>query len=82
MVVAQGGKMLVINGFLENGVFVPEKPLAAIRGRQRAVLHIEDEIGKQERINAWVEFKQAIAESDEVLEGEPERMNFRSAEEL
>jgi len=36
--------MLVVNGFLENGVFVPEKPLAAlnVRGRQRAVLNIDN----------------------------------------
>ena len=36
--------MLVVNGFFENGVFVPEKPLAAItvKGRQRAVLNIDN----------------------------------------
>jgi hypothetical protein len=34
--------MLVINGFFENGVFVPEKPLAHIKGRQRASLNIEE----------------------------------------
>ncbi len=34
--------MLVINGFFENGVFVPEKPLTHIKGRQRASLSIEE----------------------------------------
>ena len=76
--------MLVINGFFENGVFVPEKPLANIKGRQRAVLSINqtnaDE--KQERLNAWREFSQAIKASTEVLEGEPERISFRTQEEI
>jgi len=35
--------MLVVNGFFENGVFVPEKPLTSftVKGRQRAVLNID-----------------------------------------
>ena len=76
--------MLVVNGFFENGVFVPEKPLANIKGRQRAILNI-DEPGideKQERLNAWQEFSRAIRASDEVLEGEPERIRFRTPEEI
>jgi hypothetical protein len=38
-----GGFMLAVNGFFENGVFIPEKPLStiSIRGRQRAVLNID-----------------------------------------
>jgi len=76
--------MLVINGFLENGVFVPDKSLANIKGRQRAVLSIDqtnaDE--KQERLSAWREFSRAIKASAEVLEGEPERINFRTPEEI
>jgi len=36
--------MLAVNGFFENGVFVPEMPLTAItvKGRQRAVLNIDN----------------------------------------
>jgi hypothetical protein len=34
--------MLVVEGFFENGVFVPEKPLPGIAGRQRAVLNIDN----------------------------------------
>ena len=40
--------MLVVNGFFENGVFIPEKPIAHISGRQRASLNIE-ETGKKQR---------------------------------
>ena len=78
------GKMLIIEGFFENGVFVPEKPLTNIKGRQRAVLNI-DETGqdeKQDRINAWREFSRAIRTSNEILEGEPERIRFRTPDEL
>jgi hypothetical protein len=74
--------MLVVNGFFENGVFVPEKPPANIKGRQKAVLRIIDEDDKQQRLNAWREFSLAIKASDEVLEGEPDRIRFRTAEEI
>ena len=74
--------MLVVNGFFENGVFIPEKPLDDIRGRQKAVLRIEYEDEKQKRLNAWKEFSLAVRTSDEVLEGEPERTRFRNPEEI
>ena len=75
--------MLVVNGFFENGVFIPERPLANIKGRQRATLNIEEtsKDEKQERLNAWQEFSRIIRSSDEVLEGEPERIHFRTPEE-
>ena len=36
-------RMLVVNGFFENGVFIPEKPIPGniIKGRRKAVLRIE-----------------------------------------
>ena len=77
--------MLVVNGFFENGVFVPEKPLPNIMGRQRAVLSIEETCGteeKQRRLRAWQEFSLAVKASDETLEGEPERIRFRTPEEI
>jgi hypothetical protein len=76
--------MLVVNGFFENGVFVPEKPLANIKGRQRAVLNIDetDRNEKQERLNAWQEFSRVIRTNDEPLEGEPQRIRFRTPEEI
>jgi len=76
--------MLVVNGFFENGVFVPEKPLAYIKGRQRAVLNIDetDKNEKQERLNAWQEFSRVIRTNNEPLDGEPERIRFRTPEEV
>ena len=54
--------MLVINGFFENGVFIPEKPLSGINGRQKAILRIEYEDDKQERLNADIQERIAAAE--------------------
>jgi len=76
--------MLVVEGFFENGVFIPKEPLVNIKGRQRAILNI-DETGndeKQKRLNAWQEFSQAIRASDEILEGEPEKIRFKTPEEI
>jgi hypothetical protein len=71
--------MLVIQGFFENGVFVPNQPLTGIKGRQNATLTIneDEENERQERIMAWRQFGEAVLSSDEVLEGEPERFQFR-----
>jgi predicted DNA-binding antitoxin AbrB/MazE fold protein len=76
--------MLVVEGFLENGVFIPNKPLVALEGRQYATLTIteNEEKERQERITAWRQFGEAIINSDEELEGEPERLRFRSVEEI
>ena len=76
--------MLIIDGFFENGVFVPEKPLTNIKGRQKATLSIEETTKdeKQERLNAWGEFSRAIRASDEVLEGEPEGILFKTPEKI
>ena len=76
--------MLVVEGFFENGVFVPEKPLANISGRQRAILSIEEtgKDEKQEHLDAWREFSRTIRASDEILEGTPERIRFKSPEKI
>jgi len=76
--------MLVVEGFFENGVFVPQKPLVDVKGRLNATLTIteNDEKERQERITAWRQFGEAVLNSDEVLEGEPERFRFRPFEEI
>jgi len=76
--------MIVVSGFFENGVFVPDRPLANIKGKQRAVLNIEemDDGKKQLRVNAWREFSRAVKASHEVLEGEPERVRFKAPEQI
>jgi predicted DNA-binding antitoxin AbrB/MazE fold protein len=76
--------MLVINGIFENGVFVPEKPLVNIKGRQRAILNIDetDKDEKQEHLNAWREFSHTIRTSNETLEGEPQRIRLKTPQEI
>ena len=75
--------MLVVEGFFENGVFMPNKPLVDIKGRLNATLTIteDEEKERQERITAWRQFGNAVLGSDEILEGEPQRFLFRSFEE-
>ena len=74
--------MLVVEGFFENGVFIPQKPLIDIKGRLNATLTIteDEEKERQERVTAWRQFGEAVLNSDEVLEGEPERFRFRTIE--
>jgi hypothetical protein len=74
--------MLIVEGFFENGVFVPQKPLVDVKGRLNATLTIteDEEEERQERITAWRQFGEAVLNSDEVLEGEPERFRFRAVE--
>jgi hypothetical protein len=74
--------MLVVEGFFENGVFIPQKPLVDVKGRLNATLTIAEDEEKErlERITAWRQFGEAVLNSDEVLEGEPERFRFRDLE--
>ena len=74
--------MLVVNGFFESGVFVPERPLANIKGRQRASLYIVQENENDVRLKAWKEFSLSIKTSNEELEGEPVRLRFKNPEEI
>ena len=76
--------MLIVDGFLENGVFIPNKPLVDVKGRQSATLTVStnDETDRQEYILAWKQFGEAILNSDEELEGEPERIQFRDIDEV
>jgi predicted DNA-binding antitoxin AbrB/MazE fold protein len=55
--------MLIVDGFFENGVFVPKKPLTNITGRQKAVLNIDtesetDEEKQAKREKAFEHFSQ------------------------
>ena len=80
--------MLIVEGFLENGVFIPNKPLVDVKGRQHATLTIKEncstlqyeETERQEWITAWRQFGEAVLTSNEKLDGEPERFRFRTIE--
>jgi len=76
--------MLVVDGFFENGVFTPNKPVVNVNGRQEATLTIKEYSviqEQQERTKRWGEIKKMLADSDdEILEGEPERIHFMTPE--
>jgi len=77
--------MLVVDGYFENGVFTPNKPVVNVNGRQEATLTIKENVAQeqQERIKRWGEIKKMLADSDdELLEGEPERVHFMGPEEI
>jgi len=78
--------MLVVDGFFENGVFTPRNSAVSITGRLEATLTIKEQEAAQEkteRIKKWSEINKMLLESgDEVLEGEPERIRFRTPEEI
>ncbi|MDR0501713.1 MAG: hypothetical protein LBH16_00175 [Treponema sp.] len=76
--------MLIIDGILENGVFIPNKPLVDIKGRQSATLTVStnDEIDRQEQILAWKQFGEVVLNSNEELEGNPERIKFKDIKEV
>jgi predicted DNA-binding antitoxin AbrB/MazE fold protein len=83
-----GDKMLIIDGFIENGVFIPNQPIPTYE-RMKASLEIREGSktqealrARRERIKTWKEFGEAILNCDEELTGEPEPIKFRTLEEL
>ena len=82
--------MLVIQGFFENGVFTPNEPALSVKGRHEATLTIQDpqeqdpieENETQEQIRKWTEILEDLRNCEEELTGEPERIHFRTPEEI
>ena len=77
--------MLVIQGFFENGVFIPNEPVLSVKGRHEATLIIQEpdeEKEKQERIRKWTEILEDLRNCKEELTGDPERIHFRTPEEI
>jgi hypothetical protein len=62
-----------IEGFLEKGTFIPD-------GKEDE--RMEEEKKRQEHIKAWREFGEAILNSDEKLTGSPQRLKFKTPEEI
>ena len=77
--------MLVVQGFFENGVFVPSEQVPSLKGRQEATLTIQ-EAGKkkenQEQVKIWAEILDDLRNCKEELSGEPERTHFRTPHEI
>jgi predicted DNA-binding antitoxin AbrB/MazE fold protein len=76
--------MLVIEGYFEDGQFIPDKPVV-IQERTKAVVTLEEnEVFEREKNKkAWGEFLEAIEKAkDETLEGFPPRLKLKTPEEI
>ena len=75
--------MLVIQGFFENGVFIPNEQVSSFNGRQEAILTIKEySKEKLEQISRWTEILENISNCNEELIGEPERLSLRIPEKI
>ena len=78
-----GPKVLVVQGYFENGVFIPKEPVLNMKGRREATLTIQESDGEKERqIKMWTEILEDLRNCDEELAGEPERIHLRTPEEI
>jgi hypothetical protein len=77
--------MLAFQGYFQSGRFVTDFPVQ-IPERKKTIVTVLDESVDEDRERKtsqmlWNEIIDEIENSDEMLEGEPERLHFRSPEE-
>ncbi|MDR1031109.1 MAG: hypothetical protein LBL76_09595 [Treponema sp.] len=78
--------LLVVEGYFEGGRFIADTPVQIPEGKKTIVTVLDEEVNKdKERENYvayWNKIIEDIQNSDEVLEGEPERIRFKTPEEI
>jgi hypothetical protein len=78
--------LLTFQGYFEAGQFVADTPIRIPEGRKTIVTVLDEKVEKaNERENYiayWNKIIEDIQNSDEVLEGEPERIRFKTPEEI
>ena len=78
--------LLTFQGFFKEGHFVPDTPVQIPEGKKTIVTVLDeaaDESAEVERrIKLWDKIIEDIRNCDEVLVGEPERIHFRTPEEV
>ena len=76
--------LLVLEGYFEEGRFITDTPYIP-EGKKTIVTVLDETVNGDKEQKAykklWDEILDAIETSDEVLEGEPERLCFRTPEE-
>jgi hypothetical protein len=76
--------LLVLEGYFEGGRFITDTPYIP-EGKKTIVTVLDETVDGEKEQKAyqklWDEIIDAIETSDEVLEGEPERLRFRTPEE-
>ena len=77
--------LLSVEGYFEAGHFIADTPVYIPEGKKTIVTVLDETVNKDKEQRAykklWDEIINDIENSDEVLEGEPERLRFRTPEE-
>ena len=77
--------LLSIEGYFEAGRFIADTPVSIPEGKKTIVTVLDEVVNKDSEQKAyqrlWDEIIDEIEHSDEVLEGEPECLRFRTPEE-
>ena len=78
--------LLTYQGFFKDGRFIADTPVQIPEGRKTIVTVLDevvDENDEEERESKlWDKIIEEIKNNDEVLVGEPERVHFRTPEEV
>ncbi|GHV34923.1 hypothetical protein AGMMS4952_27300 [Spirochaetia bacterium] len=77
--------MLAFQGYFQSGRFVTDTPVQIPERRKTIVTVLDENVDDARERKAyqmlWNKIIDEIENSDEMLEGEPERLHFRSPEE-
>jgi hypothetical protein len=78
--------LLTFQGYFEAGQFVADTPIQIPEGRKTIITVLDEKVDRaNEREDYrvyWNRIIEDIQNSDEVLEGEPERICFKTPEEI
>jgi hypothetical protein len=74
--------MLVIQRYFEAGQFISDTPVAIPENKKTIITVLDKKAQKIRNGEAWDTFLQAIENSNEELSGLPERIRFRTPEEI
>jgi glycerol-3-phosphate cytidylyltransferase-like family protein len=78
--------LLTVQGYFERGHFVADTPVQIPERRKTIVTVLDEKVEKEndgeKYIDYWNKIIEDIQNCDEVLEGEPERIRFRTPEEI
>jgi hypothetical protein len=78
--------MLTVQGYFKSGRFIADTPIQIPEGRKTIITVLDEKVNKENEqknyIAYWNRIIEDIQNSDEVLEGEPERMHFKTPEKI
>ena len=78
--------LLTVQGYFEAGRFIADMPIQIPEGRKTIVTVLDEKANKEKEREQhrayWHKIIEDIQNCDEVLEGEPEPIRFRTPEEI